>query len=253
MRGSAHFGFTKDWYNTRGQFWVIRTLQIERPCAAHYPDELSIRTWVSSMGRVRSDRDYEITRVRDGGIIARAIANWVFVDYAKRVPVRIPAEISSIFEPADPPILAPIGKVTLDSTAPALFARRSVRRAQFYEADSALHINNAVCVDWIEGAVREALGAMGYHFVIDASAPHPWFYRHELEYLQSCLPGDEIAILARLLRRGQAFGDWAIEMNHVASNQPLVHARTTMLWRDRHAHARPLDTLDLTSDRKIRP
>ncbi|MCI0478404.1 MAG: hypothetical protein L0Y55_19350 [Anaerolineales bacterium] len=33
MRGSAHFGFTLDWYRARQQFWVIRTMQMERLCA----------------------------------------------------------------------------------------------------------------------------------------------------------------------------------------------------------------------------
>ena len=36
IRGSAHFGFDLAWYEARKQFWVIRTLQLERVCAPGY-------------------------------------------------------------------------------------------------------------------------------------------------------------------------------------------------------------------------
>ena len=41
-------------------------MRMERICAPRYLDELEIRTWVSSMARVRSDRNYEVRRRADG-------------------------------------------------------------------------------------------------------------------------------------------------------------------------------------------
>lgn len=230
MRGSSHFGFTFDWYRAHKQFWVIRTLQIERACAAHYDDALAIHTWVSSMARVRSDRNYEIRRARDGRLIARGIANWVYVDAAKMMPTRIPPEIAAMFEPHRAPALPPIGKVTLDAEMPARFEHTTTRRAQFYEADSAKHINNAVYVNWMEEAVRDALRAMGCALALDDAAPRPWFYRHTLDYVRAAVPGDEIEIAARLMRQAHTRGDWQIEMRHRVTREQLLRAHSTMLW-----------------------
>ncbi len=230
MRGSAHFGFTLDWYRARNQFWVIRTLQMERVCAPHYLDDLQVRTWVSTMGRVRSDRNYEIRRVRDSQLIARAIANWVYVDAERMTPTRVHPDIAAMFEAHEPPALAPIGKVMLNPNAPARWTHSSTRRAQFYEADSMQHTNNAMYVDWVEEAVRDALGAMGYALKPDGSTPLPWFYRHNLEYVRPALPHDEIEIHARLGRVGPTRGEWEIEIRHVPSREQILRAQTTMLW-----------------------
>ena len=238
IRGSAHFGFDIDWYEAHKQFWVIRTLQFERVCSPRYGDELEIRTWISSLARVRSDRNYEIRRVRDNQRIARAIANWVYLDAATLTPARIHPDIASMFEAHDPPVLEPIGKVSLDSSAPAVFEHRSVRRAHFSEADSARHINNAVYVEWVEEAVRCALLAMGYRLALDGSTPWPWFYRHALEYVRSALPGDEIEIEARLMRCGRTRGEWQIRVLTRETREDILRARSTMLWVD--ANNRPI-------------
>lgn len=238
IRGSACFGFDIDWYESHKQFWVIRTLQFERACSPRYGEELEIHTWVSSMGRVRSDRNYEIRRVRDNQRIARAIANWVYLETATMTPTRIHPDIASMFDSFDPPVLEPVGKVTLDLAAPALFEHRSSRRARFSETDSARHVNNAVYVEWVEEAVRTALQAMHYPLALDGSTPWPWFYRHTLEYVHAALPGDRVEIEARLMNCGKTRGDWQIRVTSGATGQDILRARSTMLWVD--AHNRPL-------------
>lgn len=228
--GSAHFGFTFEWYRERGQFWVIRTMQLERLCAPRYLDALEIRTWVSSMARVRSDRNYEVRRVRDGRLLARGIANWVYVDAATMTPARIPPEIVTMFEQHDPPTLPPLTKLTVDSADPPLFEHAITRRAFFYETDSAQHTNNAVYVDWLEEAVRDALCALGYRISFEGAAPLPWFYRHTLEYARPARQGDKIEIRTRWMRQGNCFGEWDVEMLHAASREILLRARATMVW-----------------------
>lgn len=232
MRGSSHFGFTLEWYRARRQFWVIRVLQMERVGAARYLDELDIRTWVSALARVRSDRNYEIRRARDGQIIARGIANWVYVDATTMTPTRVHPDIAALFQEHDPPILPPLAKVRLKGEMLALYEHTSTRRAQFYESDSARHTNNAVYVDWIEEAVRDALRAMGYALTFDVAAPFPWFYRHNLEYARAALPRDEIEIRVRLMRCGIVRGEWHVEILNAATREQILRAQTTMLWRD---------------------
>ncbi len=232
MRGSAHFGFTKDWYRQRHQFWVIRTMHLQRLCAPRYQDALEIRTWVSSMARVRSDRNYEIRRVADGRLMARGVANWVFLDEASRIPTRIPTEITSRFQFHHPPALAPIYKLSLQPGTPALFENTTTRRAQFYEADAVQHVNNAVYVDWLEEAVRDTLRAMGYTLALGGTAPSPWFCRHALEYARPAVPGDELKIHTRLLRRGHTLSQWEQEITHSQTHDTLLRAKSTMVWVD---------------------
>lgn len=232
MRGSAHFGFTFDWYLEQEQFWVIRTMRMERICAPRYLDELEIRTWVSSMARVRSDRNYQVRRSRDGRLLARGIANWVYVDAAQMTPTRIHPEIASMFEKHDPPALPPLLKLTLHPDLAALHEHTVTRRAEFYEADSALHTNNTVYVNWLEEAVRDALSSMGFLLAPDNSTPLPWFYRHALEYVRPALPGDTVEICVRLMKQTHAAGMWQIEMLHARTRETLMRAETTMVWVD---------------------
>jgi YbgC/YbaW family acyl-CoA thioester hydrolase len=232
MRGSAHFGFDLEWYRAHDQFWVIRTMQIERACAPRYLDELEIGTWISAMARVRSDRNYLVRRARDGQVLARGIANWVYVDAKQMQPTRIHPEIIAMFDRHEKPALPPIGKVTLHPEKPARFEFSSARRAQFYEADSAQHINNAIYVDWLEEAIRDALRAMGYALALDGATPLPWFYRHALEYARPALPGDEVILRTRLVHSGKSSGVWEQELVHRAQGEQMLRATTTTVWVD---------------------
>lgn len=232
MRGSAHFGFDLQWYRAREQFWVIRTMQMERLCAPRYADELEISTWISSLARVRSDRNYLIRRPRDGRVMARAIANWVYVDGKQMMPARIPADIANMFDAHHAPVLPPVGKVALHPEQPALFEWTTTRRAQFYEADSARHVNNAIYVDWVEEGIRNALRAQSYPLSLDNAAPRLWFYRHALEYARAALPGDEVKICTRLIKRGYTRADWEQEITHAETNEQILRATTTTVWTD---------------------
>lgn len=232
MRGSAHFGFDLEWYRRHEQFWVIRTMQIERACAPRYGDELEISTWISSLARVRSDRNYLARRKRDGRVLARGIANWVYVDAKLMQPTRIHPDIAAMFDRHAEPALPPIGKVTLHPAQAALFEFTTTRRAQFYEADSARHTNNAVYVDWLEEAVRDTLRAMGYPLSLDSDTPQPWFYRHALEYARPALPGDAIRIETRLVRRGKTTGIWEQQLTHATSGEQMLRAVSATVWCD---------------------
>jgi acyl-CoA thioester hydrolase len=232
MRGSAEFGFSYEWYQARGQFWVIRTMRMERACPPRYSDGLEIRTWVSSMRRVRSDRNYEVRRAGDGTLLARGIANWVYVDATGKSPTRIHPEIVAMFEPHDAPVLAPLAKLDRWQAQSPLFSHVTRRLAQYYEADSAGHVNNAVYVDWVEEAIRDALCELGDPPRPELSPSFTWFYRHSLEYVRPALPGDAIELLARLIRRGNTRGDWEVEVRRTETHETFLRAQTTTLRRD---------------------
>jgi len=236
MRGSAHFGFDLEWYRRHEQFWVIRAMQIERACAPRYLDALEINTWISSMTRARADRNYVARRARDGRVMARGIANWVYVDAQRVQPTRIHPDIAARFNQPAAPALKPIGKVTLHPETSALYEHTTWRRAQFYEADSARHTNNAIYVDWLEEGIRDTLRAMGYALALDDAMPRIWFYRHALEYARPALPGAAVKLDTRLIHRGNTAGIWEQSLSHAAHGAQMLRALTTTLWRDARNH-----------------
>jgi acyl-CoA thioester hydrolase len=231
MQASSHLGFTLDWYNERGQFWVIRTIRLERSGAAQYEDDLEIRTWVSAMTRVRADRNYLVRRVRDGRVLARATANWVYLDRRASYPARIAPEIVAMFTNPEPPALSPREENKSWLGLDVDVQGQSARRALYFEADSARHTNNAVYVDWLEEALRETLLARGYALPMDAG-PSLWFYRHSLEYLNSARPGDDLEIVTQLVGRGKSGGHWRQEIRRAVSRELVARAECVTLWRD---------------------
>jgi acyl-CoA thioester hydrolase len=231
MQASSHLGFTLDWYLERGQFWVIRTMRLERKCAAQYEDDLEIRTWVSAMTRVRADRNYVVRRVRDGFILARATANWVYLDRKMMYPARIAPEIVAMFINPEPPALQPQTLAPSRARTGPEIGGQATRRALYFEADSARHTNNAVYVDWLEEAVRETLLANGYSLSLD-DGPSLWFYRHSLEYVNPARPGDELEITTSLHSQGKTSGYWQQEIRRLDSRALVVRADCETIWVD---------------------
>lgn len=80
-----------------GFTWVARSHHIEYLSPAFAGDELEIRTWLMSLGRVRCQRKYEFVRNSDGILIAQGETDWVFVNAETGRPASIPEEIRSAF------------------------------------------------------------------------------------------------------------------------------------------------------------
>lgn len=81
----------------RGFTWVARSHHIEYLSPALAGDELEIRTWLTSLRRVRCQRKYEFIRTLDKKLIARGETDWVFVNVETGRPSSIPEEIRTAF------------------------------------------------------------------------------------------------------------------------------------------------------------
>src|SRR5699024_9003884 len=92
---STAVGFGAAWYAARQVAWVIRTIQLQRWDTAAYGDQLTLTTWVSSMARVRSWREYEIRRA-DGTPVAGGRVEWVFVDRLRLQPRSVDPDIIAL-------------------------------------------------------------------------------------------------------------------------------------------------------------
>ncbi len=80
-----------------GATWVVREHRVEYLRPVEAGEAVEVRTWVATMGRVRSLRRTEVVRERDGAVAARGWTDWVFVDAVGRRPRAIPPEVAGAF------------------------------------------------------------------------------------------------------------------------------------------------------------
>ncbi len=222
---SAAAGFDVEWYDRQGTIWLIRRTVAESLLPAVYRDEIAVRTWVSDMRRVRSQRDYELWRVRDEALLARGWSDWVYVDVARGKPVRAPDEMQRG--------LMPDGVVTQQRPPrrlgePPPHAFRSERRVEFAAIDSVVHVNNALYAAYVEQDLWDALAAHGWPLDPFARRPRLRLRRHDIEYFEAALYDDRLAGLV-----------WVTEMlpdglrcEHVLqrNGRRLLHACSEWQW-----------------------
>ncbi|MEJ2437538.1 MAG: thioesterase family protein [Sulfurovaceae bacterium] len=75
--------------------WVAREHNIVYKQSALLGDELLLNTWVQSVKKAQSTRQYELLNAKTGKIICEGWTNWVFVEIETYRPQKIPEEFIS--------------------------------------------------------------------------------------------------------------------------------------------------------------
>ncbi len=94
---SAAQGWPTERYLALGSAWVVRRHEIEYLRPAMPEDEIMVRTWVSAIARVTSERSYEIRRHPDGVLLAKGKTVWAWMDRKSGRPGRIPVDVAVAF------------------------------------------------------------------------------------------------------------------------------------------------------------
>ncbi len=221
---SADAGFTDTWYRTLGVAWVIHRLTLVRLGPIGYGDRLTTRTWISSLGRVRSSRDYEMSGPT-GLPVLTGRADWVFIDRVRGVPKGIDRAIVDTFDCGDPTSwLGPSSADPLPAPGRPFVLPHRVYR---YDTDSLGHVNNTIYLRWFDEALAEAVGAAGLPLAAPGAAGLRLSgTRYVVDYLRSALPGDELQITSRLTgtRDDGATLQWTQEIRCVDSPTVLIRA-----------------------------
>lgn len=220
---SAAVGFGFDWYARAGTVWLIRRTAVERLAPAGYDDELSIRTWVCDVRRVRSERAYEVVRLRDGTVIARGTTDWVYCDMARGMPARIPDELQRALMPGGvrnrPRRLRPWPQ-------PPEAAFRSRRRVELADLDSVAHVNNARYAAFLEQDLHDALDAHGWSTDPLARRDHLRLRAIDVEYLEPAVHGDRLEGLVWTTARSPK----RLECGHALLLHGRDAVRATTAW-----------------------
>jgi YbgC/YbaW family acyl-CoA thioester hydrolase len=204
--------------------WVIRRTIVDFLTPALYRDELEVRTWVSDIRRVRSQREYEVRRASDATLVARGSTDWVYVDLARGAPARPPDDMQRRLMPdvgAQP-------RPPRAAAAPPPHAVHSARRVELADLDSVAHVNNAHYAVYVEQAVCDALAARGWRVDPLQRAARLRVLRHDLEYFAEAQYGDQLdAAVWATPADGYTFGS---ECTLARDGTRVLHASSRWAW-----------------------
>ncbi len=94
---SAAQGWPGERYRAVGAGWVVRSHHIEYLRPAGSGQKVVIRTWVATLHRATSLRQFEFFAEDENTRLAVAETLWAFIDYRTGMPRRIPPEMIEAF------------------------------------------------------------------------------------------------------------------------------------------------------------
>jgi acyl-CoA thioester hydrolase len=184
---SDQAGSNTEWYTNNRSAWVLRGLRMEFVTPILIDQTIHIQTWLSSVRRVRGYREYVIREDKTQAIVARAQADWVYIDRETLRPQTVPPNMIEMFR-LDPDLA---GVNEAKAGAPIGNAYQHTRTVQFHEIDEMNHANNAVYTEWFEQAWGEVNGAT------------PSSIRaHNLEFHRAALLGEGVTISTQVSDNG---------------------------------------------------
>ncbi|MHB1427040.1 MAG: acyl-[acyl-carrier-protein] thioesterase [Gemmataceae bacterium] len=222
IEASTALGFSPEWYRQHGVGWVVRRLSVRHFTPALYGDEIEVGTWLSVLRGVRSLREYDLRRGRDGVQVARGRAEWVYMDFQSGQPTRVPDAWADAFVSNKPEDLG----IRLSNARSIVDAPRytSRRRVQFHELDTVQHVNHAVYLQWITQAIldrtrRAGSVSDGTSAVADASGS---LVGHEIQYFAAALEEENIEIVSWLTETSADGAAWTHEIYNANTRKLLA-------------------------------
>jgi acyl-CoA thioester hydrolase len=222
IEASARAGYGPDWYGRQGVGWVVRRLSVRYLMQVTYGEEIEVTTWVAHMRGVRCTREYLITRARDGARVARARAEWVYVDRATGKPARPPAELVAAFaatgEVED--LGVRLARATATRDAHRYLSRR---RVQFHELDPARHVSHAAYLTWVGQAYFDAIRAAGHP--LERTRREGWMVLqagHDIEYYTPARDNDPVEVVSWVCEMARVRGAWTHEVYQAETRQLLA-------------------------------
>jgi acyl-CoA thioester hydrolase len=222
IEASTALGFSPDWYRAHGVLWVVRRLSVRYLAPLTYGDEVEVVTWISHMGGVRSTREYDLIRTRDGTRVARGRAEWVYIDVTTGQPTRVPDAWPEAFprggKPEDLGVQLTDARRTEDA-----YRYTSRRRVQFHELDAARHVNHAVYLRWAGQAFFDAIRGAGSP--PERTRREGWAIvqgGHEVQYFAPALDNDDIEVVSRVCEMGKVRGAWTHDISNAGTGKLLA-------------------------------
>ncbi len=222
-KASDAVGYDLDWYGRQGTMWIIRRTRGEWLAPARSGDLVTVRTWVSDIRRVRSQREYEVSR--GDALLARLATDWVYVDLARGALVQPPQALQQALMPDG---VASRPRLPSLASAPPAAAVLVTRRVELADLDTLAHVNNAQYAVYVEQMAWDALAARGWPLDPRALDGRPRLAAHELEYFESAQYAVELA--GAVWVTAVAPEAFTIDCQLSRGGQRALHARSTWSW-----------------------
>lgn len=208
--------------NGRETLPTARRLAIESHTPARYGDELEIATWFMGEDDYVTVRGYTIARVPDGARIAAAQIDWDKPSgLTQATPTVERVGMPHSLKPFVPP---------QDNGARPFRCRLGVRRS---EIDSKGRVGASVYFNWLEEATFRAAGRAGWSLErMRASDFITLQFRHDAEFVEPALEGDEVEIISRLIQVRRVRGTWIHEIRRATGNALLMRDYSTGAFLD---------------------
>jgi acyl-CoA thioester hydrolase len=191
---SAALGFGREWYAERGLTWLVRAAELELHAAVPMGATVAARTEVVGMRRVFARRRGEF-RLPDGRLAGWVHTDWVMID-GRGALTRIPPIFGQMFGGDNS--TGHVGRIPLPPTPPGTPIDRFTVRP--HELDPMDHVNNAVYLDWLEGAIG---GSDGGGSGEPRRSGEPRSYR--MEYVLAASAGASVESAAWLTDAGWCY------------------------------------------------
>jgi acyl-CoA thioester hydrolase len=224
---SAAAGYDLARYASMGCHWLVRETDIQYRQPLRYGESVQVKTWVADFRRVRSRRAYELRVVGSSELVAEASTDWVFLDSATGHPVTIPLDMMKAFFPEGVPSEAPPRRRFASGSMPSTGAFSLERQVAWSDVDRAGHVNNAVYLAYVEDAEAQVAAASGWpHERMAAEGFTLVARRHQIEYRQPAVLGDELDLTVWLSDLGESGGVWHHAITRVRDGVQLAQALT---------------------------
>lgn len=142
-------GYGMTYLNTVHKTWVLSRLAIEMTEMPRMYEEFSVETWVDSVMRYFTGRNFAITSKQDGRVLGYGRSIWAMIDTLTRQPVDILAErdgiITDYLETEKECPIAPSSRVKLGKDVEAV--RELV--AQYHDVDINGHVNSVKYIEHV--------------------------------------------------------------------------------------------------------
>jgi len=230
---SAAAGYDFNRYREMNRLWLIRETDIEYLRPLTYGDSVRVKTWVDDFRRVRSRRMYELYSANTNELAARANTDWVFIDSTNGRPTTIPDEMIRAFIPNHDSKDAPPREKFPAAPPPPPGVFKMPLRVSWRDIDTAGHVNNAMYLEYVSQCGMEVAASFGWKLNRMWEAGFGVIVRrHQIEYLQQAVMGDNLEIATYLsdIKRATAIRHYLI--TRVKDNALLARVRTLYVWID---------------------
>ncbi|MGC8765453.1 MAG: acyl-[acyl-carrier-protein] thioesterase [Brevinematia bacterium] len=184
---SYQLGVGVDFLNNSNVTWFLYEWDIEIEGLPFFGENVRVITEPLDFYRFYATRRFEL-RDKDDNLMAKAISLWIFLDFEKRLPKRIPVELAEKYGCyPDNKKLAP-WEVKTPSKEDFVFEFVALP----VNMDTNLHINQATYVDWV-------LSSIPLEFLKD-SLP----VRFKSIYKKEVKPYEEIKVISELFESTQS-------------------------------------------------